>query len=60
MDQKGRKTLGGETKIRSPDQQVKVENGGAVLMRDEIKLLKIWAAEVMIYGEDFTQWTETT
>jgi len=23
------------------------------------KVLKIWAAEVMIYGEDFTQWTET-
>ena len=22
-------------------------------------VLKIWAAEVMIYSEDFTQWTET-
>jgi len=22
-------------------------------------MLKIWAAEVMIYGEDFTQWSET-
>jgi len=21
--------------------------------------VKIWVAEVMIYGEDFTQWTET-
>jgi len=22
-------------------------------------VLKIWAAEVMIHGEDFRQWTET-
>jgi len=22
-------------------------------------MLKIWVAEVMIYGKDFTQWTET-
>jgi len=22
-------------------------------------LLKVWVAEVMIYGEDFTQWTKT-
>ena len=30
-----------------------------ILAGERGRVLKIWAAEVMIYGGDFTQWTET-
>ena len=43
----------------SPGLRFAVTLLGVLVVSSKSEMLKMWAAEVMIYGEGFAQWSET-